>query len=171
MHFRSKTILTMSMYTQITFSWIANGNSPEIIHFETWAFIRLFFFNLNLQNKWTRVQTTVYITCCYLKKKRRNISECNNITAIYQVFVSNSPHIILVVSLLYFNYINCCLCNFSFEGVVYIYKQFLLYFRTRRKVISWNFCYYNLDKWVLELLIQQYDHLKTSNVKLIGNIK
>jgi len=30
-HFRSKTTFTMSMYAQIM------GNSPENIHFETWA--------------------------------------------------------------------------------------------------------------------------------------
>jgi len=37
MRFRSKTTFTMSIYTNIKFSRTDNGNSPEIIHFETLA--------------------------------------------------------------------------------------------------------------------------------------
>ena len=35
MHFRSQTICTMSMYTQINFLEQIMGNGLEIIHFET----------------------------------------------------------------------------------------------------------------------------------------
>jgi len=35
MHFRSKGIFTMSMYTKSSFLDQITGNSPEISHFET----------------------------------------------------------------------------------------------------------------------------------------